>query len=179
MRRIFLSTAVILAVAGVWACGGSEPTAKVPETVEQPDTGEAQAPQRAPVEAEEVDTGTAEQTEPAAEPTPEPTPEADTAAATAEPAKEEYKGKGPDKTVIHSKRSKKGPTNFNHWGHQQSVPKCGRCHHYGKKSCGKKGCHKRQEIDAPTAKAAYHGKCIPCHRKKKVASKCPDCHAAN
>jgi hypothetical protein len=130
--------------------------------------------------------------EPQAEPEPEPEAEPEAAAETeaetegeseaeGEPAPAEgaYQGKGKEKTVLGTDAGAKGVTHFDHWKHQQVGVKCGSCHHKGAglKSCGKGAdCHQFKEVNAPSAKDAYHKSCMPCHKKKGLSTGCDYCH---
>jgi hypothetical protein len=152
-------------IGAVWACGGaSEPAPAAPET-----------PAAEPEPA----------AEPAAAPESEPAPEPEAASAseaaaeTPAPSEAAFQGKGKETAVLGSDSGAKGVTNFNHWKHQQDGAKCVQCHHKGaaNKSCGKGAdCHQFKEVNAPSAKDAFHKGCNPCHKKKGLSTGCDYCH---
>ena len=170
--RVAFSLILGCARAGlVWACGGateqpvSEP-APPPVDVEPEDTGEI-------AETDATDGGAPADEKPVDETT------SATAPADEKPADSGFVGKGVQKGVLGTVKGRKGPTDFDHWKHQESGIKCYRCHHKGagRKSCGKgTDCHKFKEVNAPSARAAYHKACIPCHKKKKLSGSCDYCH---
>ena len=179
--RIAFSLILGCALAGlVWACGGateqpvSEPTPPPvdvePEELE--DTAEVDA----------TDAGAAADKKPVEEPADEkPADETASAPAPADekPADSGFVGKGVQKGVLGTAKGKKGPTDFDHWKHQELGVKCFKCHHKGagRKTCGKGAdCHKFREVNAPSARTAYHKACIPCHKKKKLSGGCDYCH---
>jgi len=170
----FLACAVIAAAS--FGCGGateqpvSEPAPPAAEATEDPGDdagpGEAAAAE-APAEA-------------AAEAPAEAAAEAPAEAAAEAPAEAAaYVGKGVERAVLGSDKGAKGVTNFEHWKHQQSGAKCLGCHHKGagQRSCGSGAdCHKATEVNAPAAKDAFHKACMPCHKKKGLATGCDYCH---
>lgn len=172
---------ILLVLAGlmglILACGGaSEPSAATPEPAVQAPVSPADVPPAEPAPQAPEPSAVAGQPDTSRAAPADAAPTLDNAppeAATAAPVE----GQGPQRTVIHSEKSKKGAVNFEHWTHQNGTDKCGRCHHNGKKSCGAKGCHSRAEVNAPTKQAAYHGRCLSCHKKEKVYKGCDDCHA--
>ncbi len=179
--RIAFSLILGCALAGlVWACGGateqpvSEPTPP-PVDVEPQDLDDT-------TEADATDGGAAADEKPADELTGEK-PADGTASAPApaeeKPADSGFVGKGIHKGVLGTVKGKKGPTDFDHWKHQELGVKCYKCHHKGagRKTCGKGAdCHKFREVNAPSARTAYHTACIPCHKKKKLSGGCDYCH---
>ena len=196
--RITLFLILGCAVAGlVWACGGAteqsvaEPTPP-PVDVEPQDAadttetdatdGGAAAPailacarlnQRAGMEINIEKIADAAAEKPADETASAPAP------ADEKPADSGFVGKGVQKGVLGTMKGKKGPTDFDHWKHQELGVKCFKCHHKGagRKSCGKgTDCHKFNEVNAPAARTAFHKACNPCHKKKKLAGGCDFCH---
>ncbi len=170
--RITLSLILGCAIAGlVWACGGAteQPVSKPeppPVDVEPEDTGEI-------VETDATDGGAPAEEKPAEEPATAPAP------ADEKPADSGFVGKGIQKGVLGTVKGRKGPTDFDHWKHQELGVKCFKCHHKGagRKTCGKgTDCHKFKEVNAPSARTAYHKACIPCHKKKKLSGSCDYCH---
>jgi hypothetical protein len=173
MRRSMLGSVLGFAFAASTACGGAgdAPLAQ-PESVAKtaaPDAGSSRP--GSPVEA-----APASADEPAAQPEVPP-------AATPEPAPAEttpaYAGKGPERPVLGSDKGAQGSTEFPHWAHQRAEIKCASCHHAGSggKSCGKGAdCHQATEVNAPSAKDAFHAACRPCHKKKGFSSGCDFCH---
>ena len=170
--RIAFSLILGCALAGlVWACGGateqpvSEPTPP-PVDVEPQDLDDT-------TEADATDGGAAADEKPADETASAPAP------AEEKPADSGFVGKGIHKGVLGTVKGKKGPTDFDHWKHQELGVKCYKCHHKGagRRTCGKGAdCHKFREVNAPSARSAYHKACIPCHKKKKLSGGCDYCH---
>ncbi len=179
--RIAFSLILGCALAGlVWACGGvteqpvSEPTPP-PVDVEPQDLDDT-------TEADATDGGAATDEKPVEE-TADEKPADETASAPApadeKPADSGFVGKGVQKGVLGTMKGKKGPTDFDHWKHQELGVKCYKCHHKGagRRTCGKGAdCHKFREVNAPSARTAYHKACIPCHKKKKLSGGCDYCH---
>lgn len=159
MRRCVPVLFVCLALAAATACGaGDAPVAEAPSL-----------PAAAPEPPPEPIAPAAAQPEPAppAEPAPQP-------AAVAEP------GNGPERPILGSEKGAQGPTEFPHWAHQREGIKCVSCHHAGSggRSCGRGAdCHKAAEVNAPSAKDAFHTACRPCHKKKGFPAGCDFCHA--
>ncbi len=166
-------------LAGVLlACGGAEP----PEP-ERPAAPEEAAPEEAaPEEAAPEEAAPEEAAAPedgAADDETAKDDGADEAVEDDGADGEEFVGKGVEKSVIGSNKGGKGVTHFDHWKHQRLGVKCVRCHHKGsgRRSCGAgRDCHRAREINAPTARAAYHKSCNGCHRKKGLPKGCDYCH---
>ena len=171
MRRTALALFVCPAFAAATACGGGgAPAAEAaPTQVAAPADEAPIAPAAAPEQQPEPNGPAAAQPEPAppAEPAPQP-------AAAAEP------GSGPERPILGSDKGAQGPTEFPHWAHQRAAIKCASCHHAGSggKSCGRGAdCHQAAEVNAPSAKDAFHSACRPCHKRKGFPTGCDFCHA--
>lgn len=90
-------------------------------------------------------------------------------------------GKGPRERLLGSDGGERGPTPFDHWGHQRVGADCGSCHHPGSggRSCtGGGACHAESGAAALPAMEAFHGACRPCHREVGVEGGCRTCHRA-
>ncbi|MFO8072192.1 MAG: cytochrome c3 family protein [Polyangia bacterium] len=177
-----------IAAAGLagtlFACGGVEPPeAEEPAAPEEPAATEklAATEKTTPEDeaAPEDETAPEEEAAPEDETAPEEAGDEDEGAEGDEADGEEFVGKGVEKSAIGSNKGAKGVTHFDHWKHQRIGVKCVRCHHKGsgRRSCGAgKDCHRAREINAPTARAAYHKSCNGCHRKKGLPKGCDYCH---
>jgi hypothetical protein len=93
---------------------------------------------------------------------------------------------GPGVVLMNKMTGQYGPVVFGHRSHAQMAEMsggCNGCHHYNDTSlkilpC--KTCHpaerKRQNIDIPDLKAAYHRQCLACHRQWNGSPECSTCH---
>jgi len=163
MRRFVLTSFLGSAFAALTACGGAGDVSvtqpgSVAETMVPDATESLQDSATAEVPAESP---------PAAS---EPSP------AAAAPA---YTGKGAQKPILGNDKGAQGSTEFPHWAHQRAEVKCVSCHHAGSggRSCGRGAeCHQANEVNAPSAKDAFHAACRPCHKKKGFSAGCDFCH---
>lgn len=94
----------------------------------------------------------------------------------------------PGVVLMDSKGGQYGPVVFSHKTHAQMTDisgGCYLCHHYNDTalnilSC--RSCHpaerKRENIDLPDLKGAYHRQCLECHRQWSGTPECSSCHIA-
>jgi hypothetical protein len=164
MRRFARALTLALALAVSTACGGAgdipvaQPESIVPAAEPDAEDNAAAVPVEQPASQSEV----------VATAVPEPLP-----------AAAAFTGRGPEKPILGTDKGAQGRTEFPHWAHQRAEIKCASCHHAGSggKSCGKGAdCHQATEVNAPSAKDAFHGACRPCHKKKGFSAGCDFCH---
>jgi hypothetical protein len=96
---------------------------------------------------------------------------------------------GPGVMLMNSMKGKYGPVAFSHRVHAQMAEMsggCYGCHHYNDTAlrilpCG--DCHpgerKRENVNLPDLKAAYHRRCLDCHRQWSGSPDCKSCHLEN
>jgi hypothetical protein len=163
MRRFALVSFLGFAPIASAACGGAGdvPVAQPEQAAAEsrPDGGPAAQPEQTPT----------------ALPESAPAVEAQPAA----PAAPAAPGKGPERPILGSEKGAQGPTEFPHWEHQRAEVKCAVCHHAGSggRSCGRGAdCHQATEVNAPSARDAFHAACRPCHKKKGFPTGCDFCH---
>ena len=86
----------------------------------------------------------------------------------------------PETVTIDKCQKRKPAVTFNHKKHADTLKDCKICHHkYEGKGepnpCFK--CHACTKGETPSAKQAFHKRCIKCHRKEgKGPKKCAECH---
>lgn len=93
---------------------------------------------------------------------------------------------GPGLVLMDSKSGQYGPVVFSHKTHAQMTEMstgCYGCHHYNDTALNIlacRSCHeaerKRENINIPDLRGAYHRQCIACHRQWSGASECATCH---
>ncbi|GAB4296231.1 MAG: hypothetical protein Kow0098_19230 [Ignavibacteriaceae bacterium] len=92
---------------------------------------------------------------------------------------------GPDVVVMNELEGEYGPVSFTHRVHAEMSGMsggCRSCHHYNTLgpilNCNQ--CHsvnrKRDNIDLPDLKGAYHRQCMNCHREWNHSTDCYSCH---
>jgi len=93
---------------------------------------------------------------------------------------------GPGVVLMDSKNGQYGPVVFSHRTHAQMTEMsggCYGCHHYNDTalnilSC--RSCHpadrKRENVNIPDLKGAYHRQCMDCHRQWTGTPECSSCH---
>ncbi len=96
--------------------------------------------------------------------------------------------KAPDTVTLKLEGAKMNPVNFPHSAHVQKVKvNCVVCHHKDKDMKEPQLCEKchaasgEAKGNVATAKDAFHGKCITCHKENadkggKAPTKCMECH---
>lgn len=96
---------------------------------------------------------------------------------------------GPGLVLMDSKDGQYGPVVFSHRTHAQMTGMmggCYGCHHYNDValnilSC--RSCHpserKRENVNVPDLKGAYHRQCMDCHRQWTGSPECSSCHIKN
>jgi len=95
---------------------------------------------------------------------------------------------GPGLVLMDSMAGQYGPVVFSHRTHAQMTEMsggCYGCHHYNDTalnilSC--RSCHpserKRENVNIPDLKGAYHRQCMDCHRQWSGTPECSSCHIA-
>jgi len=93
---------------------------------------------------------------------------------------------GPGVMLMDKMNGQYGPVPFNHRSHAQMAEMsggCFGCHHYNDTalnilSC--QSCHpterKREDVNLPDLKGAYHRRCLDCHRQWTGSPECNSCH---
>ena len=93
---------------------------------------------------------------------------------------------GPGLMLMSSMTRQYGPVPFNHRAHAQMAEMsggCYGCHHYNDTALNIlpcKTCHpaerKRENVNLPDLKGAYHRQCLDCHRQWSGSPDCKSCH---
>lgn len=93
---------------------------------------------------------------------------------------------GPGVMLMSSMKGQFGPVPFNHRSHAQMAEMsggCYGCHHYNDTALGILSCaschpenRKRENVTLPDLKAAYHRRCLDCHRQWTGSPECKSCH---